>query len=253
MIFEHDDLVFSVQSIVLLDQKTYVASTQSRGVDSISFRFTADSVLESNGKVFKLSDNSICFVPADTSFSGNLKNDKRIVIHFNLLNYKFDLVEVFNPSNPEKLAVLFAQAYECWTRADASCKYRISGILNLIFAELYEDNCPTKKSNTKIADSVKYINQNLYSSNLSLSDAAKKSFVSYTYFGKLFRKEFGISPKEYVIRKRIEYATSLILAGDCSLKEVAIYSGYNDYKLFFMEFKRLTGQIPSEYSGSFNK
>ena len=110
-----------------------------------------------------------------------------------------------------------------------------------------------KKSNTKIADSVKYINQNLYSSNLSLSEAEKKSFVSYTYFGKLFRKEFGISPKEYVIRKRIEYATSLILAGDCSLKEVAIYSGYNDYKLFFMEFKRLTGQIPSEYSGSLNK
>lgn len=156
-------------------------------------------------------------------------------------------MEVFTPSNPEKFAALFTQAYECYIRADASYKHKTAAILNLIFAELYEDVCSDKASSSKIANSIEYINQNLYASSLSMSTAAKRSFMSETYFRKLFNKEFGVSPKEYVIRKRIEYAKSLILAGDCTLKEVAAYAGYNDYKVFFMEFKRLTGHIPSKY------
>ncbi len=167
-----------------------------------------------------------------------------------MLNFTSDIIEVCTPSNPERLAELFTQAYECWTKKEAAYKHRTAAILNLIFAELHEDNTLVKVSNSKIANSIRYINQNLYSSDLSMSVAAKKSFVSDAYFRRLFKKEYGVSPKEYVINKRIEHATSLILAGDCSLKEVAAYSGYKDYKLFSTEFKRLTGYTPSKYSYS---
>ncbi len=251
MIFERENLAFNIGHICFFDQKTYTAVNQRSPVDTISFRFSADSVIEHEGGSLKLFDNTICFAPANATYSGYLKNDKRIVIHFELLNYTSDIVQAVTPSNPEKLAELFTQAYECCNQKDASYKHKTAAILNLIFAELYEDSCSVKRSNTKIANSISYINQNLYSSDLSMSVAAKKSFVSDTYFRKLFKKEFGVSPKEYVIKKRIEYATSLIVAGDCSLKEVAALSGYNDYKLFFLEFKRLTGQIPSKYSYSF--
>ena len=247
MIFEQESLVFRILDVSLFDQKSYVAEKQRRFIDCISFRFSADSVLESNGYSFKLSANSVLFGPANVAFSGKLKDDRRIVIHFKLLNFTSDIIEVCTPSNPEKVAELFTQAYECWTKKDASYQHKTAAILNLIFAELHEDNSLGKESNSKIANSVRYINQNLYSSDLSMSVAAKKSFVSDAYFRRLFKKEFGVSPKEYVISKRIEHATSLILAGDCPLKEVATYSGYKDYKLFFTEFKRLTGQLPSKY------
>lgn len=251
MIFEQENLAFRMGHICFFDQKSYTAVNQRSPVDTISFRFTADSIIEHEGGSLKLSDNTICFAPANATYSGYLKNDKRIVIHFELLNYTSDVVQACTPTNPERLAELFTQAYECCKKKDASYKHKTASILNLIFAELYEDNCSVKGSTSKIANSISYINQNLYSSDLSMSVAAKKSFVSDTYFRKLFKKEFGVSPKEYVIRKRIEYATSLIVAGDCSLREVATLSGYNDYKLFFMEFKRLTGQLPSKYSFTF--
>ncbi len=247
MIFEQESLVFRILDVSLYDQKSYSAGKQRRFIDCLSFRFSADSVLESNGCSIKLSANSVLFGPANVPFSGKLKDDKRIVIHFKLLNFTSDIIEVCTPSNPEKIAELFTQAYECWTQKDAAYKHKTAAILNLIFAELYEENSVDKGSNSKIANSVRYINQNLYSSDLSMSVAAKKSFVSDAYFRRLFKKEFGVSPKEYVINKRIEHATSLILAGDCSLKEVATYSGYKDYKLFSTEFKRLTGKAPSKY------
>lgn len=251
MIFEQDNLVFRILDVSLFDQESYVAGKTRRFIDCLSFRFSADSVLESNGCSLKLSANTVLFGPANVAFSGKLKNDKRIVIHFKLLNFTSDIIEVCTPSNPEKIAELFTQAYECWNKKEASYKHKTAAILNLIFAELHEDNNLVRVSNSKIANSIRYINQNLYSSDLSMSVAAKKSFVSDAYFRRLFKKEFGVSPKEYVIGKRIEHATSLILAGDCSLKEVAAYSGYRDYKLFFTEFKRLTGQLPSQYSRPF--
>ena len=252
MISEQERLAFEMKGVLLFDQKSYTALNQRSPDDTISFRFSADSVIENNDNSLKFGDNSICFAPANSLYSGFLKNDKRIVIHFKLLNYTSDTVQMYTPSNPEKFAELFIQAYECDSKKEVGYYHKTAAILNLIFAELYAEACSVKETKSKISSSIKYINQNLYSSSLSLSVAAKKSFISETYFRKLFKKELGIAPKEYVIRKRIEYAASLILSGDCSLKEVAALSGYNDYKLFFTEFKRITGQIPSSYSHSFN-
>lgn len=250
MISEQERLAFEMKGTLLFDQKSYTALNQRIPVDTISFRFSANSIIENNGEALKLSDNSICFAPANSLFSGHLKNDKRIVIHFKLFNYTSDVVQVYTPSNPEKFAGLFGQAYECDRKKEVGYHHKTAAILNLIFAELYAENCSLKESNSKISNSIKYINQNLYSSSLSLSVAAKKSFISETYFRRLFKREFGVAPKEYIIRKRIEYATSLIISSNCSLKEVAVLSGYKDYNLFFTEFKRLTGQIPSKYSYS---
>jgi len=82
----------------------------------------------------------------------------------------------------------------------------------------------------------------------SLPDAAKKSYISEPYFRKLFKKEFGMSPKQYVIEARIRHAAALILANYYSLQEVADLCGYRDYKHFSVEFKRLMGVSPSAYT-----
>ncbi len=81
----------------------------------------------------------------------------------------------------------------------------------------------------------------------SLNEAAAKFFVSPTYFRRLFKAEFGKSPKQYIIEWRINYAASLIITGYYSLQEVAELCGYNDYKHFSAEFKKMLGVSPSKY------
>ena len=88
---------------------------------------------------------------------------------------------------------------------------------------------------------------------LTIADVAKRSFMSEVYFRKLFREEYGTSPQKYIVNLRIQNAAGLISTGYYSLKEVALMSGYNDYKYFSVEFKRIMGASPSEYFYNFEK
>ena len=101
--------------------------------------------------------------------------------------------------------------------------------------------------------SINYIDENCLEEDFSLTDASKKSFISETYFRKLFKETFGISPKQYVIKRRIKHATSLIIAGYNTLSEIAQMCGYSDYKHFSVEFKKITGVSPSKYAYKFEE
>ena len=126
-------------------------------------------------------------------------------------------------------------------------RHKAASVLSEILCETYRDKKPEQFSDVRIYPSVKYIDEHCFSQDLSLCKAAEVSFVSEVYFRKLFKREFGISPKKYVINKRIEYAVSLLEAGYHSLKEIAYMCGYSDYKYFSVEFKKATGRSPSEY------
>ena len=71
--------------------------------------------------------------------------------------------------------------------------------------------------------------------------------MSEVYFRKIFKEDLGTSPQKYIIKLRLQKAADLIETGDYSLKEIAVMSGYNDYKYFSSEFKHLFGTSPSEY------
>ncbi len=248
MIFEQDNLVFQILDVIAINQTGSKTENPQRNFDALSFRLNADTIIECRGEVKTFTDNSVGFFPSNTAYTRTAAHDNMIVIHFKVLNYNSTNIESYYPSKPEILADLFKKAYECWSTKDVSYRHETASILNRIFAEIYKDNCYVKEKSSKIGEAVKYINKNIYSKELSLTEAARRAFMSDTYFRKLFKKEFGVSPKEYIIEKRIKYAASLIISGDCSLKEVATFSGYNDYKHFSVEFKRVTGKSPSQYN-----
>ena len=248
LIFEQDNLVFQVLDVIKINQGHNRSTNPHRNFDALSFRFRADTAIELRGEVKTFSDNSVAFVPSNISYTRTSSHDDMIVIHFKALNYNSTTIESYYPSNPEVLSALFVKAYECWNKKDIAYRHETTSIVNLIFAKIYKDNCYAKENTSKIGEAIKYINRNIYSNTLSLTEAARIAFMSNTYFRKLFKREYGISPKEYVIERRIKYASSLILSGNCTLKEVATHTGYNDYKHFSVEFKRITGKSPSEYS-----
>ena len=248
MIFEQDNLVFQILDVISIHQLGSKTINPQRNFDALSFRFHADTTIECRDKVTVLSDNSLSFFPSNTSYTRISSHDDMIVIHLKVLNYSSSTIETYRPTKPDVLAGLFRRAYECWNNKDVSYRHETAAILNSIFAEIYKDNCFVKEHVSKIGEAIKYINKFIYSPELSLAEAARQAFMSDTYFRKLFKKEFGMAPKEYVIEKRIRYAASLIISGNCSLKEVATFVGYNDYKHFSVEFKRVTGKSPSEYN-----
>ena len=247
MIFEQESIAFEIQAVFSLDQVNSKTWNEKRSHDALSFRFEADALMETGTQQLELAANYICYVPAYVDYMRTAKRDKLIVIDFKTFHGQAQDIEVFLPENPRKYAELFRQILHCWEEKKGAYKHEASAILNRIFAEIYQDNCSTGSRETKISPSLFYIEENYLKKDFSLQKAAERSQISETYFRKLFKEKMGISPKKYVIMQRITHATYLIGTGYFTLQEIADRCGYEDYKHFSTEFKKLKGVSPSQY------
>ena len=84
---------------------------------------------------------------------------------------------------------------------------------------------------------------------LGVEEICRKFRLSPVGLFRLFRKHIGISPINYLIRRRIEFAEELLLLSTYSIKEIADRVGYPNAHYFSGEFRRVTGMSPREYRG----
>lgn len=247
MIFEQDTVAFQILGVLSFEQKNIKKYNFKRNFDALSFRLEADTVIEYKGKQLEFTANTIGYFPSNVDYTRIANNDKMIVVHFKAFNYHSGDIEKFCPEDYGKYKTLFEEILNCWNKKDTAYKHKAASLLNLIFSELFKDNKKIYENTSKIDLSVKYIKENYLNKDFSLKLAANKSYMSDTYFRKLFKEEYGVSPKQYVIERRIKHATSLIVAGYYTLQEISELCGYNDYKHFSSEFKKNTGVSPSKY------
>ena len=94
-------------------------------------------------------------------------------------------------------------------------------------------------------DLLNYIDDNI-EKKLTLSDLAKQCFYNPSYFSRVFKKKYGISFKEYIIKRRISYAMDLIEKTDLSINEIIKLSGFDDRSNFYSMFYKYTYKKPNE-------
>lgn len=97
-----------------------------------------------------------------------------------------------------------------------------------------------------------YIKEHL-SEELSLDILARQSYISPVYFSRLFKQETGEGVSEYIVRKRMEQAKSLLASTMLRSGEIAYKSGYRDVNYFSAAFKKNVGMSPREYRDSVRK
>jgi len=78
----------------------------------------------------------------------------------------------------------------------------------------------------------------------SLSKMAKRSFLSIPQFTRNFRRFFGSSPQQFVIRMRIQRAVHLLRESQLPIKAIAESLGYEDHFFFHRQFKSVAGVTP---------
>lgn len=247
MFFEKEMLSFNILDVLELKQKNVNISNGGRNFNALSFRYLSDTHIRAGEKEYYMPTGAVSYVPARLDYNRIATVDELIVIHFDTTSYHTQNIEFFISENPNVFAELFRNILECWNKKELGYRYRCSGMLYEIFAECYAQNFKSKPRSSKIENSVDYIMKNYKNHELSMQEIAKRSFMSEVYFRKLFKEEYGVSPQKYIINLRIQNAVGLISTGYYSLKEIAYMSGYNDYKYFSVEFKRITGVSPSEY------
>jgi len=96
----------------------------------------------------------------------------------------------------------------------------------------------------RITKAKEYIDGN-YVSDIDIQTVASESSLSEYHFFRLFKAIFGISPHQYIIRKRLEFSMFLIKQGNYSITDVACRSGFSDIYSFSKSFKNHYGTTPS--------
>jgi AraC family transcriptional regulator len=95
----------------------------------------------------------------------------------------------------------------------------------------------------QLARAIEFIEEAL-DENLSVTSIAKETGANAAQLAAGFKAEFGVTPYEYVIRKRVERAKLLLTGTDLSLAEIAYQCGFSHQQHINRVFRRFAGITP---------
>lgn len=123
---------------------------------------------------------------------------------------------------------------------------RVSLLLESFLCDVEELFPGEKLTNTLILDSIRYIQTN-YFGDLSVQKLAGKAHLSKNQYTRLFLKETGTTPYQYIKNYRLDIAVSMLKNG-ISVAEIAENCGFLSSSAFSSSFKKQYGCSPREFS-----
>ena len=91
-----------------------------------------------------------------------------------------------------------------------------------------------------------YVEENI-SARIHIKQLARLVGLSASHFCRAFKSSFGTSPRDYVLRRRIEVAQALMLTTPAALSAIAVSCGMCDQQHFTRSFGRIVGESPSTW------
>jgi transcriptional regulator GlxA family with amidase domain len=82
---------------------------------------------------------------------------------------------------------------------------------------------------------------------ISVKALAKLANLSVWYFVRAFKQSVGVTPHNYLIRRRVERTSELLSGTELSLSEIALAAGFADQSHCARRFRQHVGMSPREY------
>lgn len=138
---------------------------------------------------------------------------------------------------------------ECQSMADTSklCSQMM---------EDYVGRVRESRKNPNISDLIRncceYIKGHL-SEMISVKTLADRSGYAEYYFSHKFKKEMGISVKEYILQEKIEQAKVMLTSTNESIQKISDSLAFGNRSYFYTCFQKQEGMSPSEYRNTKGK
>ncbi|WP_432663626.1 AraC family transcriptional regulator [Wukongibacter baidiensis] len=189
---------------------------------------------------FQIDDKSLGFIPPNCYHQYRSESGKKsLVINIpNSMIKKTDMEKLKSSSKTlidNRISLLISLiTQEIEENPDSeSVKY--------LFFYLYDKIIERKKSK-----SIDYINKH-YNESISVSHLAALEHYNVNYYTEWFKKQTGMTPRDYIQRLRIEKAKELLLTTKYSISEISNQVGYDHSSSFCRIFKLLENMNPTEY------
>ena len=197
------------------------------------------AVLHMADGTLNLESGRIYFVPAFSVLKSEIDGEiEKYYIHFQCDYIDFGLYrQLFEhcsvPANT-LTASLFDMVIENYKKNTIASEKKVSGAMEILMADLMENLEIQPRDAEKFKAVLDYVEEN-YRENITISDLARIMNISTVYFSNIFKEAFHISPKQYILGKRL-FESQLLLSGtDLSVKEIAEKVGFENEN-YFSEF-----------------
>ena len=104
------------------------------------------------------------------------------------------------------------------------------------------------QEDSPLAFVINYIRAHI-SENIKVDDLSDKACMSRTSFYRAFKREYSISPLDFILREKIKKAKHLLLDTKASVTDICYQLGFSDLNYFGRQFRKSEGISPSQYRG----
>lgn len=210
-------------------------------------------LVSKNGLEIKAFRGDILYMPKGSEYSVFFKNTtpntlQSIVLHFSSF---LENSEEINFSDKETLfsnCLSLDEDFQKIARFSSKSEIPYSAVFSLLYAILYNLSLKDNISDT-------YMHENLIKKGISIieetelkiNEVAANLGISDCYFRRIFKEYTDKTPNQYRLEYKIKKASQLITETTLSITEIAEMLCFSDIYHFSKEFKKRTGQTPSEY------
>ena len=221
-----------------------VTDIEKRRAFAFSLPLSGRIVYTHDGEEFVSDENHLTLHPQGESY--NLRCERAgefIVIDFYATRFFTNKFHSFKISHPE----LLIERYHTIKEAHASGSRARTLSEFYAFISAISSDIEHKESHI-LAPALSYIDEHLTDDAISNARLAEIAHISESYLRRLFLASLGETPRQYLIRRRLDLAKRLLSESRLSVAQVAERCGFSSVYHFCRSFKGATGQTPLGYS-----
>ena len=201
--------------------------------------------VEALGEKFRYEAGSIGFMPLNVWHNEiNLVPSKNVFIGF-LYGSDIEMLECGFYKANELTASLFFKIVEEMQLQKKGFSLMMACQLKQLILEIIR-NTENDKTEDNFSYILNYIEENL-NVDISNEQLSRMSYYSTDRFRHLFKEKTGMSPKQYVMEKRLKKAEKLLAEGDKSITEISELCGFYDLAYFSKVFKNRFNMSPVQF------
>lgn len=142
---------------------------------------------------------------------------------------------------------LFADVSYCYLQSKSTAStYDMIKWMNYSFSQVIDTESARKKQSSPTDVARAYIHTH-FAEDITREEVARHVCLAPEYFAKQFKKEYGMTIKDYINFCRANAARDLLKTTDLSITEIAGRVGFSDSSYFTVVFKKIMGASPSEF------
>lgn len=130
---------------------------------------------------------------------------------------------------------------------ESSIKPSVRGAMLQVLVDLLsQDYLPNIQLDKRVKTAKTYLDQH-FAQSISLTSLSKKACISQRQLLALFKQQLGVTPRQYLLDKRMSHARQLLEQSNLPIQMIAEQSGYQSLSAFSSRFTQYFGQSPKHF------